>query len=89
MKQLLNTGGEHQAPRKESHSLQKEVGQNITDKKRGKTVRDRDSPREGFMKEEKFPNSWKPSHLRICWEFGISEGNITGRKNKNPHRIGA
>ena len=61
MKQLLNTGREHQAPGKESHSLQKEVGQNITDKQRGKMVRDRDSPREGFMKEEKFPNSWKPS----------------------------
>ena len=40
--QLLNTGGGHQAPRKAAHSLWKEVGQNIKDKKRNKIVRDRD-----------------------------------------------
>ena len=32
-KQLLNTGGGHQAPRKAAHSLWKVVGQNIKDKK--------------------------------------------------------
>ena len=31
--QLLHTGGGHQAPRKSAHSLWKEVGQNIKDKK--------------------------------------------------------
>ena len=32
-KQLLNTGGGHQAPRKAAHSLWKVIGQNIKDKK--------------------------------------------------------
>ena len=41
-KQLLNTGGGHQAPRKAAHSLWKEVGQNIKDKRRNKRVRDGD-----------------------------------------------
>ena len=34
------------------------------------------------MKEEKFPNSWKPSHQWVGGEFRMSEGNITGRKTK-------
>ena len=41
-KPLLNTGGGHQAPRKASHCLPKELRQNIKDKKRDKRVRDRD-----------------------------------------------
>ena len=43
-------------------------------------------PGEGVVKEEKFPNSRKPSHQQVCGSFGISEGNITGRgkKKKNP-----
>ena len=41
-KQLLNSGGGHQAPRKAAHSLWKEVGQNIKDKIRDKRVRDKD-----------------------------------------------
>ena len=37
------------------------------------------------MKEEKFPHSRTPSHRQVCENFGISEGNITGRKKKkNP-----
>ena len=41
------------------------------------------------MKEEKFPNSWKPSHQWVGGEFRMSEGNITGRKKKKQkHRIG-
>ena len=44
-KQLLNTGGGHQAPRKPAHSLQKEVGQNTKEKKRDKRVRDGDPSR--------------------------------------------
>lgn len=39
---LLNAGRGHQAPRKAAHSLQKEVGQNIKDKKRDRRVRDGD-----------------------------------------------
>ena len=38
-------------------------------------------PGKGNMKE-KFPNSRKPSHRRVCGELGISEGNITRRKKK-------
>ena len=41
------------------------------------------------MKEEKFPNTRKPSQWWVCGEFGISEGNITGRKKKKTHRIQA
>ena len=41
-KQLLNTGGGHQEPRKAAHSLWKEVGQNIKNKKGDKRVRYRD-----------------------------------------------
>ena len=41
-KQLLNAGGGHQAPRKAAQCLQKEVGQNIKDKKREKRIRGED-----------------------------------------------
>ena len=34
------------------------------------------------MKEEKFPHSRKLSHRWVCGSFGISEGNITGRGEK-------
>ena len=56
---------EHQAPRKAAHSLQKEVGQNIQDKKiieLGTEIH----PGEGVVKEEKFPNTRKPSHRWVC-----------------------
>ena len=36
-------------------------------------------PGEGVVKEEKFPN---PLTGRSVGNFGISEGNITGRKKK-------
>ena len=53
-------------PRKAAHSLQKEVGQNIKDKKRDKRLRGRDLSWEqgewGVAKEEKFPHSNKSSH---------------------------
>ena len=49
-KQLLNAGKGHQAPRNAAHSLWKEVGLNIKDKKRGKRVRDGDPSREGSLK---------------------------------------
>ena len=41
--------------------------------------------------KEKFPNSKKPSHRRVCRELGISESNVTGRekrkKKKNPQNM--
>ena len=39
-------------PRKAAHCLQKEVGQNINDKKRDKRGRDGDLSREGSLKKE-------------------------------------
>ena len=39
-------------------------------------------PREGVVKEEKFPNTRKLSHQWVCGEFWVSEGNITRRKKK-------
>ena len=51
-KQLLNAGRGHQAPIKGAHSLQKEVGQNIKDKKRDKGVRDGDPSWGGGHEEE-------------------------------------
>ena len=50
-KQLLNTGGGDEEPRKAAHSLQKEVGQNIKDKKRDERVRDGDPPQGGSYEE--------------------------------------
>ena len=51
-KQLLITSRGHQVSRKAAHCLQKEVGQNIKDKKRDKRVRDGDHPRKGVLIEE-------------------------------------
>ena len=36
------------------------------------------------MKEEKFPSTRKRSYGGSVGSFGISEGNITGRKKRNP-----
>ena len=45
-------------------------------------------PREEVVKEEKFTNTRKPSGLRVCGNFGSSEGNITGRgKKKTPQNM--
>ena len=44
---LLNADRAHEAPRKAARSLQKEVGQNIKDKKRDKRVRYGDPSRGG------------------------------------------
>ena len=35
-------------------------------------------PREGVMKEEKFPNTRKPSHRQVCREFW----NLRGEHNQ-------
>ena len=69
MKQLLNAGRGHQAPRKAAHCLQKEVGKNIKDKKRDTRGRDGAPSREGSLKKrEKFPNTRKHSHCQVCGE---------------------
>ena len=41
-------------------------------------------PREGIMKEEKFPNIRKPSHRQVCGEFCNLRGqhNREGKKKK-------
>ena len=53
-----------------SHSLQKEVGQNIKDKKRVKELGTETlHPGKEAVKEEKFTNSRKPCHRRVCGEF--------------------
>ena len=44
----------HQTPRKAALCLQKEVGQNIQDKKRDNRVREGDPSWEGSLKEEVF-----------------------------------
>ena len=66
---LLNADRGHQSPRKAGHSLQKEVGQNIKEKKRDKELGIETCPWEGVVQEEKLPNSRKPSHRRACVEF--------------------
>ena len=67
-KHLLNASRGHQAPSKAAHCLQKEVGKNIKDKKRDKRHWDRDPSREGNLKKERFPNTRKHSHWRVCGE---------------------
>ena len=44
-------------------------------------------PGDGVVKEEKFPHSRKPLTGGSVGSFGISEGNITGRKKKKSHRV--
>ena len=63
--------------RKTAHCLRKEVGQNIKHKKRGKRVRDGDLSRKGVVKEEKFPNTRRPSHHQVYGEFW----NLKGQHN--------
>ena len=46
-------------------------------KKRDKRVRDGDLSGEGVLKEEKFPNTRRPSHRRVCGEFW----NLRGQHN--------
>ena len=87
-KKILNAGRGHKAPRKATHSLQKEVGQNTKDKKRQELGMET-GPGEGVVKEEKLPNSRKPSHRWVCGEFWNLRGqhNLEGEKKKKTHRI--
>ena len=70
-------------PRKADHCLQKEVGQNIKDKKRDKRGKDGDPSREGSLKKERsFQTPGNTLSGGSMVSLGISEGKITGRKNK-------
>ena len=68
--------------RKTAYCLQKEVGENIKDKKSDKRVRDRDSSQEGSPKRGSFQTPGNPLTGGPGGSFQISEGNLTGRKNK-------
>ena len=81
--QLLNAGRGHQAPRKAAHCLRKEVGQSIKDKKRDKRGRDGDPSQEGSLKKERsFQTPGNTLSDGSVVSLGISEGKLTGRKNK-------
>ena len=67
-------------PRKTTHCLQREVGQNIKDKKREKRARDGDPFREGSLNRGKFQTPGNPRTGGSEGSFQISEGNLTGRK---------
>jgi len=79
----LNADRGYQAPRKAVHCLQEEVGQNAKDKRRDKRGRDRDPSREGRLKKERsFQTLGNTLSGGSVVSLGISEGKITGRKNK-------
>ena len=56
----------------------------MKDKKRDKELGMETHPREGVLKEEKFPNTRKPSHWQVCGEFWNLRGqhNQEGKKNE-------
>ena len=64
----MNSGGGHQAHQKEAHSLQK-GGKTKYKRQKTEELGMETCPREGVMKEGKFPNSRKPSHQWTCGEF--------------------
>ena len=71
----------HQVPRKATHCLRMEVGQNIKDKKGDKRVRDRDPTWERSLNRGSFQSPGNPRTAGSEGSFQISEGNLTGRKN--------
>ena len=80
-KQLLIASSGHQAPRKAAHCFQREVGQNVKDKKGDKRARDGDPSREESLNRGSFQSPGNPRTGRSGGSFQISEGNLTGRKN--------
>ena len=50
----------------------------MKDKKRDKESGMETHPREGVLKEEKFPNTRKASHWQVCGEFW----NLRGQHNE-------
>ena len=81
-KQLLNSGGGHQGPRKAAHSLQNEVGQNIKDKKRDKRIRNGDQSLGGSQRRRSFQTAGNLPTSGSVGSLGVSEGDITGRKKE-------
>ena len=72
-------------PRKAAHRLRKEAGHNIKDKKRDKRAGDGDLSREESRSGGSFQTPGNPLAGGSGGSFRISEGNLTGRKNKlNP-----
>ena len=69
----------NQAPRKATHCLRREAGQNIKDKKGDKRARDGDLSREGSLRGS-FQSPGNPLTGGSEGSFQISEGNLTGRK---------
>ena len=69
-------------PRKAAHCLQKEVGQNIKDKKRDKRGGDGDPSQEGSLKKREVSKHQETLTSGSVVSLGISEGNRTGRINK-------
>ena len=67
---------------KSNPSLQKEVGKNIKDKKRGKRGRDGVPSREGSLKKRGFQTPGNLLTAKSVPSFGSTEGNIKGRKTK-------
>ena len=80
-KQLLIASRGHQAPRKAIHCLQREVGQNIKDKKGEKRARDGDLSQEGSLNRGSFQSAGNPRTGGSGGSFQILEGNLIGRKN--------
>ena len=72
----------HQVPRKSAHCLRKEVGQNTKDKEIDKRARDGDPSQEGSLNRGSFQTPGNPLTRGSGGSFRISEGNLTGRKNK-------
>ena len=63
----MNAGRGHQAPRKAAHCLQKEVGQNIKDKKRDKRGRDGDPIQGGSLKRGEVSKHQETFSLAGLW----------------------
>ena len=81
-KQLLNSGGGHQGPRKAARSLQNEVEQNIKDKKRDKRIRNGDQSWGGSRRRRSFQTAGNLPTGGSVGSLGVSEGDITGSKKK-------
>ena len=88
-KQLIASWG-HQAPRKATRCLWKEVGQNIQDKKRDKRAKDGDQSWEGSLNRGSIQTPGNPCTGGSGGSFWISEGNLIGRGTINKtHRLHA
>ena len=75
----MNTGRQHQIPRKANQSLWNEVGQKIKMKRKTKDFGTETRPGEGVVKE-KFPHNRKPSHREDQW--GVLESQRASKPKK-------